>query len=441
MTFGVRKNLCRLMVGIHAFLLLSGTAIPAAIDTDVPRLKDDPPRVAGDRRYAIPLNALSGNPAVDALISGYQWSTSIVTYSFYNDAAFGGAYYGNETVSGVSEIVKINYRQIFEWLGNVVGIEFQEVTESAPDTYGMIRIMLSNAPSYASSYYPSMYSPLGGDIHLSPAYQNATDHNGWETPPGYHGYLTLIHELGHALGLKHPFEDGATLPLEEDNQSHTVMTYTFSTYEPATYMTYDVMALHYLYGASPNQEGRTVYHFDMDIDRYHLGDLFIFDSPRLFKQAVWDSGGTDTLNLSILESAPDGYHIDMTPGGWLVRQNGHDVTTFIWGTALCADAYIENVINSSSNDIIYLNGQPNRIGGYAPKLSTGHDRIENADTQDTLDLRAFRPGDVIESRDGDDLLLTLNHNSSIRIVGYYTGNTPRVAFSAPLAPIYHLLLD
>jgi hypothetical protein len=47
----------------------------------------------------------------------------------------------------------------------------------------------------------------------------------------------LIHELGYALGLKHLFEGDAILPLEQDNQSHTVMTYAFSGYSPGTFMT------------------------------------------------------------------------------------------------------------------------------------------------------------------------------------------------------------
>lgn len=441
--YSFMKKLCALLIGIHALLLLFATAVPAIIDTDVPKLQDDPARVAGGQLYAMPfLEAFSNNPVIDALLSGFQWSESIVTYSFYSDAAFGGAYYGDESVSGVSETIKIHYRQIFKWLGNVVGIEFQEVAESAPSTYGMIRIMLSNGPIYAYSYYPTYdWLGLSGDIHLNPAYQNASTLNGFETPPGYHGYNTLLHELGHALGLKHSFEDGAVLSPEEDNQSHTVMTYTFSNYSAATYMTYDVMALQYMYDVSAYQNTQTRYEFDTSIDRYYLSGALLFESTWYFKQTLWDNSGVDTLDLSMLASENSGYRIDMRPGGWLSTESGYNGKTFSWGVALCENTSFENVINSSSDDTIYLNGQPNRVGGYTPELSTGHDRIENADTQDTIDLMAFRPGDVTESRDSDDLLLALNHNSSIRIVGFYTGNTPRIAFSASLAPIYHLLLE
>ncbi|MFB2351820.1 matrixin family metalloprotease, partial [Priestia megaterium] len=42
---------------------------------------------------------------------------------------------------------------------------------------------------------------------------------------GGYDFMVLIHELGHALGLKHSFEDGATLPSDYDNILYTVMSY------------------------------------------------------------------------------------------------------------------------------------------------------------------------------------------------------------------------
>jgi serralysin len=439
----LRKLLLILVICLHALLLPPAASVHGFVATDVARLKDDPPRVAAPKFYAVPSKAYSGNPVIDALLSGFQWEEPVVTYSFYSDAAFGGDYYGSEAVSEVSETVKSNFRQIFKWLSNVVNVEFQEVAESAPDGYGIIRIMLSDGPTYAYSYFPSSFFPFGlaGDIHLNHSYQHALDLNGWETPPGYHGHAMLIHELGHALGLKHPFEGDAILPPEQDNQSHTVMTYAFSAYSPGTFMTYDVVALQYLYGSSPYQSGRTHYVVAPSIDRYRVGETVLFDSASNFKQSIWDPEGVDTLDLSLLAYDLDGYRVDMRPGGWLSQNSGYDGATFSCGIALCENSSLENVLSSSSDDTIYFNEQPNRVGGFAPGRYTGRDRIEGADAQDAIDLTRFEKTTVIQNRDEDDLVLDLSGYGTVRIVGYFTGNTPRLLFPVSLAPIYPLLFD
>lgn len=95
---------------------------------------------------------------------------------------------------------------------------------------------------------------------------------------GGYGWQTLIHEIGHAMGLKHPGAynagGGTTpkpyLPTAMDNRSMSIMSYndptssnilsltkTDNSYRynlavsnPATYQTYDIAALQYLYGAN-----------------------------------------------------------------------------------------------------------------------------------------------------------------------------------------------
>jgi serralysin len=65
----------------------------------------------------------------------------------------------------------------------------------------------------------------------------------------------LLHESGHALGLKHPGDydaiagtaPGPFLPAWEDNDSYTVMSYVHSV-RPQTLMPLDVQALQFLYG-------------------------------------------------------------------------------------------------------------------------------------------------------------------------------------------------
>src|SRR5512141_2724257 len=60
--------------------------------------------------------AATGDYRIDALLSGYKWSVSTITYSFYDYDVYHGSYYGSEPgVAEVSEPVKTNVRQIMAW--------------------------------------------------------------------------------------------------------------------------------------------------------------------------------------------------------------------------------------------------------------------------------------------------------------------------------------
>ncbi|HEY1042492.1 MAG TPA: DUF4214 domain-containing protein, partial [Telluria sp.] len=70
--------------------------------------------------------------------------------------------------------------------------------------------------------------------------------------PGTRGYETLLHELGHLIGLKHPHEvtddNPAKLPAGQDGAFFTVMSYTTFSQPGTTFAQYDIAALRWLYG-------------------------------------------------------------------------------------------------------------------------------------------------------------------------------------------------
>lgn len=64
-------------------------------------------------------------------------------------------------------------------------------------------------------------------------------------------YEVLLHEIGHAMDLKHPFEGSITLPTSLDTTENTLMSYTSaptSTSWYNHYQEYDILALQFLYG-------------------------------------------------------------------------------------------------------------------------------------------------------------------------------------------------
>jgi hypothetical protein len=197
----------------------------------------------------------SGNYRIDALLNGYKWDVTNISFSFYS----GGSYYGSETGLGVvSEGIKNNVRNILNnVIAPLININFVEVADSS-SSYGQMRYLLSTNAGYAYAYFPTSTdanqgndNDRAGDVVLSPSYDTSSSTNGFQSGPGSNGYQSLIHETLHALGLKHPGNynnDGVDappyLPYGEDNWDNTLMTYNFfSGAQPSTLMAYDVLAL------------------------------------------------------------------------------------------------------------------------------------------------------------------------------------------------------
>ena len=132
----------------------------------------------------------------------------------------------------------------------------------------------------------------------------------------------LMHEVGHALGLKHghlpqEVQDASgyvlytnpALPPDHDFLEYSVMTYrsypggsadlVMATDFPSTPMQDDIFALQYLYGANyDHQSGDTVYSFspttgEMFIDGVSQGATY---RSKIFL-TVWDGGGNDTYRF------------------------------------------------------------------------------------------------------------------------------------------------
>ena len=86
-----------------------------------------------------------------------------------------------------------------EW-ARYIDVEFVEVLEEN-NQVGLRRFggtSYSEASGYAWAYYPNWYYAAGGDTWFSPSMMRNAD---WSQ--GTYEYLTIIHEIDHALSLAH----------------------------------------------------------------------------------------------------------------------------------------------------------------------------------------------------------------------------------------------
>ncbi|MDJ0536314.1 MAG: M10 family metallopeptidase [Xenococcaceae cyanobacterium MO_207.B15] len=364
---------------------------------------------------------------IEALLSSYQWNSNTITYSFYEDDVFNGSYYDYATETNVREVsdkIKENVREIVDWLETVVDIDFVEVEETDTNTYGQIRYMFSDGPNYAYAYYPNNYWDIGGDIHFNPSYDYEGGTNGFQNDPGKHGYMSIIHEMFHALGLKHPQDGNPNLTTSDDNTAHTVMSYKFTGNSAGTAMPYDIAALQYMYGAKDHNTGDDTYTFGSTTDVLSVNGDTVLETPHRVKQTIWDSNGIDTLDFSQLSLNSSGYSFDLNPGGWLIANNVNQQSSnsgnyYNYGTSIAFDVTIENIIASSSNDYIIANDAANIFGGYDYGIAVGNDTLVNTDGLDILDLSGYSASDIIQTQNNNDLVIDLEGYGSVTVEDYF----------------------
>lgn len=388
--------------------------------------------------------------------TGYDWYTNnygelsdgVLNFGFWkNFSEISNSYYVNATGDDYfSEAVRETFsafnaqqrgiaRTSIGLWDELIGISFRETKSFDADinfgntdtggaqAYAYLPFGNIYDQSYQTAYDFSEIGRVSGDVWID----GFVPSNFAPIANSYYSVTTMIHEIGHALGLSHPGDydalddddgDGVPDPITyandaafaQDSRQYSIMSY-FDAYETgaqhidftlanfayaATPLVHDIAGIQAIYGVdTTTRTGNTTYGFNSNADRAAY-DFTLNTRPIV---TIWDAGGRDTLNFSGWDTPSI---IDLNEGAFssgggviefptleevnanraalgfaprtqaqfdfylaLREELGLENGLFTDNVSIAYGTVIENAVGGGGDDLIVVNSAANRLDGGA----------------------------------------------------------------------------